>query len=472
MQKVFVFFIGNWIKIKNIFQFTSHDISTVEGKSKERYRRILLTGGSTVIVKIFSASINLITVPLTLSYLGAERYGLWMAISSILALMGFADLGLGNGLLNAVSKANGKESESDAQIAVSSTFFILTGIACLLFLVFIFIYPFISWESVFNVKSKIATEESGPTMFVLVVMLLINMPLGVIQRIQDGYQEGYRFQLWLIVGSLLSLFGLLLCIYFKSGLVWLVITFSGGQLIATLLNGMMLFTKKRSNLIPKLKYFDVIIGKQLMNAGFVFFLLGLFTLLGNTSDNLILAQILGAKSVAGYEIVKKVFLFSMFTQFIIQPLWPAFAEAMVSGDIEWAKKTLKKGLLLSISGAAVISLPLLIFGRQIISFWVGKEFMPSWSLLLGFYMYVLIANYGGVMSTFLNSGELLHKQILIVALASICSLFLKIYLSLNFGVSGIIWATVIGYGLFYIIPSYRLAFRYLKNIGYSSKKHI
>jgi O-antigen/teichoic acid export membrane protein len=463
MQKNTSLFFNYWIKIKNIFQFTPHDIRTAEGKSKERYRRILLTGGSTAIVKIFSAVINLVTVPLTLNYLGAERYGLWMAISSILALMSFADLGLGNGLLNAVSKANGNKSDRDAQIAVSSTFFILMGIASLLFVVFISIYPFVSWESVFNVKSKTAIYESGPTMMVLVVMLLINMPLGVIQRIQDGYQEGYRFQLWLIVGSLLSLFGLLVCIYFKSGLVWLVIAFSGGQLIATLLNGMMLFSKKRSYLKPKLKYFDLIIGKQLINAGLIFFLLGLFTLLGNASDNIIIAQTLGPKSVAGYEIVKKIFLFSMFTQFIIQPLWPAFAEALASGDIDWAKRTLKKGLLLSIGGGAVMTLPLLVFGRQIITIWVGKEFMPSWSLLFGFYAFVLIANYGGVMSTFLNSGPLLRKQILIVGLASISSVLLKIYLSLNFGVSGIIWATVIGYGVFFIIPSYKIAFNYLNN---------
>lgn len=465
MQKALAFLCNNWIKIKNIVQFTSHDISTVDGKSKERYRRILLTGGITAIVKIFSAVINLITVPLTLNYLGAERYGLWMAISSILTLMSFADLGLGNGLLNAVAKANGNKSDKDAQIAVSSTFFILMAIAVLLFLIFICIYPHISWESVFNVKSKTAINESGPTMMVLVVMLLINMPLGIIQRIQDGYQEGYRFQLWLIVGSLLSLCGLLLCLHFKSGLVWLVIAFSGGQLIATLLNGTMLFTKTRTNLKPKLKYFNLDVGKQLISTGLVFFVLGLFTLLGNASDNLVLAQTLGAKSVAGYEIVKKIFLFSMFTQFIIQPLWPAFAEAMASGDIDWAKKTLKKAMSLSIGLAAIMSLPLLVFGRQIIMLWVGEEFIPSWSLLLGFYMYVLIANYGGVMSTFLNSGPLLNKQILIVGLASITSLLLKIYLSINFGVSGIIWATVLGYGIFFIIPSYKIAYNYLNHKG-------
>ncbi len=453
----------NWLKLKKIFQFTPHDTSNAQGKSHERYRRILLTGGSTAIVKIFSALINLITVPLTVNYLGAERYGLWMAISSVIALMSFADLGLGNGLLNAVSKANARNSKQEAQIAVSSTFFILVGISIVLFLIFISIFPFISWQHVFNVKSAIAIKESGPAMTALVVIFLINIPLGIVERIQSGYQEGFKFQFWLILGSLLSFTGILICIYFKSGLVWLVLSFSGGQLLATILNGIYLFGKKRNYLLPKLKYFNWPVGKSLINSGMIFFLLGFFTLIGNTSDDIIIAQTLGSSSVSGYEIVKKMFLFSMFTQFLIQPLWPAFAEAVESEDFAWARRTVKKGLYLSVIGAAIISLPLLVFGKQIITVWVSASYEPSWLLLSGFYIFVLLSNYLGVMSTFLNSGPLLAKQIWMIGLASCCSVLLKILLSLKFGVSGIIWATVIGYSIFYIVPSYKLAFNFLNN---------
>ena len=453
----------NWLKLKQIFQFKPHDISTAQGKSHERYRRILLTGGSTAIVKIFAVAINLVTVPLTVNYLGAERYGLWMSISSVMALMGFADLVLGNGLLNAVAKANGRSSNEDAQIAVSSTFYILLGISGVLLAIFLSAFTFISWQHVFNVSSALAIKESAPTMLVLVIILLINIPLGIIERIYLGYQEGYRFQIWLILGSFLSFAGLLLCINFKWGLPWLVLAFSGGQLIATFMNGIYLFSKKRKYLLPRLKYFNLDMGKTLIRSGLIFFLLGLFTLLANTSDDIILSQTLGPSSVAGYEVVKKMFLFSMFTQYIIQPLWPAFAEAMESGDIEWAKKTLKKGLRISIICAAVISLPLLIFGKQIVLVWVGAAYIPSWWLLAGFYVFVLIANYGGVMSTFLNSGPLLYRQLLIVGLSGTSSVIFKIYLSAHFGVSGIIWATILCYGVFYIIPCYRLAFSYLND---------
>ena len=452
-------------KFRSIISFRAHDTSSVDGQSNERYRRIFLTGGSTAIVKLFTGIIGIITVPLTVNYLGAERYGLWMAISSIMVLMSFADLGLGNGLLNAISKANGKNSVNNAQIAVASTFYMLLGISAFLFFIFLLIYPFVAWHKLFNVQSELAIDESAPAMLVFVVTFLINMPLGIVRRIQDGYQEGYKFQLWLIGGSFFSLVGILLCIYFETGLPWLVLAFSSGQVIATLLNGIILFTKKRKYLIPKIKYFRASVGKKLIKAGVIFFFLSLFTLLSTASDNIIIAQILGAASVSGYEIVKKLFLFSMFTQFLIQPLWPAFGEALERGDIAWAERTLKKGIMYSVLICAITSLPLLVFGRSIVNIWLGVEYIPSWSLLFGFYCFVLIANYGGVMSTFLNSGPLLKKQLKILGFTSIASVIFKIYFTYAFNVSGVIWATVISHLMFYIIPSYKLAFGHFRELA-------
>ena len=122
LNKVFIFLntVTRILKIKESDSVNSSDL---------RYKRIFKTGFSIAFVRIFSAVINLFTVPLTIDYLGAERYGLWMTISTMLSMLSFADLGLGNGLLNAIAKAKGRNSMKDAQIAVSSTFFILLFIS-------------------------------------------------------------------------------------------------------------------------------------------------------------------------------------------------------------------------------------------------------------------------------------------------------------------------------------------------------
>ena len=62
---------------------------------------------------------SVVTVPLVLSHLGAERYGMWLTISSLVTLFAASDLGVGSGLLNrlTVSLAAGDERESRVQIS-------------------------------------------------------------------------------------------------------------------------------------------------------------------------------------------------------------------------------------------------------------------------------------------------------------------------------------------------------------------
>src|ERR1035438_2273421 len=96
------------LQLRLLLRFTAFDTSSEAGRSKERYRRVALTTLTSVGARGIGTLMALVSVPLTLGYLGKERYGLWMTISSIVAMLSFADFGMGNGLLNAVAVANGK----------------------------------------------------------------------------------------------------------------------------------------------------------------------------------------------------------------------------------------------------------------------------------------------------------------------------------------------------------------------------
>jgi O-antigen/teichoic acid export membrane protein len=112
----------------------------------------------------------------------------------------------------------------------------------------------------------------------------------------------------------------------------------------------------------------------------------------------------------------------------------------------------------------IVALPLLIFGKPIISFWVGPELVPSSALLMGFFFWVFLVNYGGTMSVFLNSGSLVGKQCIFNGVAAISSILLQLILCGLWGVAGVIWAILSGYGLFYTIPVYCLAFGTLNGL--------
>ena len=434
-------------------KIASFDSSTQDGRSKERYRRIVLTTVSSIFARIVIVGSTLVSVRLTYTYLGAERYGLWMTISSIVSLLGFADFGMGNGLLNAISEANGREDRGKAARVVSSAFFMLIGIAMLIAILFILVYPMIPWKRVFNVESLEAVQEAGPAMVVFFACFLINLPLGIVQRIQLGYQEGFQNNLWLVAGSLLGLAGVLLAIESKSGLPWLVLAMTGGPVAAAAANGLHLFGWKRPWLRPLWTRVSESESKILMSTGILFFLLQLSYSLIFASDNLVAAQTLGPIEVSKYSIVQKMFSVALLAvNIVLLPLWPAYGEAITKRDIPWVRKTLVNSLLLCLVIAGIPSLIFVVFGPQIIRYWIGTVVSPSLPLLVGFLVWTILYTGGCVVGTFLNAVSALKFQVFIALLTGIVSLVLKFYLAKAIGLPGIIWGAVAGYAVFSVIP--------------------
>jgi O-antigen/teichoic acid export membrane protein len=452
--------INKFKKISSVITLKPFDTNTEDGRSKERYRKVILSAGSSVFNKVVTILTGLISVPLTVDYLGVERFGLWMIITSILALIAFADLGLGNGLVNAIAKSEGENNHNDSQEAISSTFFILLIMSIIMSSMFFIVYPYINWADVFNVKSQLAIKESAPTLAILMSSFFINLPINIVQKIQLGYQQAFINNLWLTFGAVLGLIGVLIAIYFKLGLPYLVGFMILGPIISMILNGIFLF-KNKPDIFPKLKYFNITTSKKLLSIGIVFFFLQLFTVIGGSADNIIISQILGASSVATYAITKKMFLAIQVSQFIIAPLWPAFVESLAKKDYKWAKSTLIKILKISMLSGGIMALSLVFFGQSVVEVWVNKDVIPSISLLIGFFLFSIFQNYGGSMSVFLNNDNLIKQQLKFVGISAFASIVFQIIFCNIFGLEGIIYGVLLGYLLFYVVPAYKLAFGFL-----------
>src|SRR5215467_1509553 len=73
-----------------------------------------------------AALVSFVSVPLTVRYLGAERYGAWVTISTAMAWVVLADFGLSNSLTNAVSEGYATQRKDLAQASVAAAFWSLT----------------------------------------------------------------------------------------------------------------------------------------------------------------------------------------------------------------------------------------------------------------------------------------------------------------------------------------------------------
>jgi O-antigen/teichoic acid export membrane protein len=418
---------------------------------------------------VFAKSIQVITLlvstPLTINYLDATSYGLWITIASVLSLLGFADFGLGNSLLNAISQAHGKDDRNLAQRYVTSAFFSLFVLGCILIFLAIIIGPWIPWVAVYNLTDSRIIDTASASTLALVVMFAMNLPLGVSQRIQVGYQEGFTSSLWQALGNLLGFIGVLTAIFLKGNLFWLTVGMYSGPLVANLAAFVTEIGFRKPWLRPSWNTFFVSDSKRIIGEGLMFFGLQLAVTLAFASDNLIISHVLGIEAVVLYAVVRQMFtLVSTIQGLALNSLWPAYAEAKARGDFVWLRQTFMRSLVFSIVIAALCSLPLWLLGNIILEGWLRKTLAAPFLLLSGFFVWNVLSAYGSSLSIFMNGVGLIKFQFVIALLFAIISIPTKVYLAVKLDQAGIIWGTNITYIIFSLIPATIYLLRVFSNL--------
>jgi O-antigen/teichoic acid export membrane protein len=399
---------------------------------------------------------------MTLNYLGNERYGVLLTLTTALSLMTFADLGLGNSLVNDVSKAFAKQNVLEAKESISSTFFLILFIAVFFALGVFFLIPVFESLIVSHINTTLDSNEIIETVLVIVFSILFNMPLGIVQKVYDGYQESFIYQIFLFFASIISISTLVFFIRIEAGLSLLALAFSSINILANIMAGIYFFGFKRSELIPSFKFFKLHRGFISIKIGLIFVLLQFFSFVNLSADSLIIQHFSGIASVTSFELVKKLFSISSVFIFFISPMWPAFSEAIQKGDINWAKNAIYNSMKLLIGVAALLLLPFLLFGKKIFLLWIGPGFEPSYLILSGFYLFSLISLFGGIVASLFNSSIFLKRQLIVVSITSISTLIVKFFFIKYYGLDYVIWANVICFIIFFVWPSLREIDKFFK----------
>jgi O-antigen/teichoic acid export membrane protein len=446
-----------------IIRFRPFDSSTAEGRSKERYRRAFLTTLTSGFARCIGIATVFISVPLTLKYLGTERYGLWMAISSAIMILGFSDLGINNGLLNGIAQAHGKGDRELARRYVSSAFFSLTAVAILIGVIFAVVYRWIPWGSVFRVTSPRAIAEGGPAMAAFTACFLCTIPAGIATRVQLGYQEGFTANLWTSLGSVLSLLSLLIVIRAHGSLLWLVLAMAGAPIVSLIGNGAYVLAQ-RPWLCPSWSHVKADVTRSLLRSGLVFLVLQLAIAIGFSSDNLVLVRVLGPDAVTQYSVPSRLFsVVAMLCSMLMAPLWPAYGEALARKDHAWARRALIRALVLSAGVSLVMSSLLVVFGPALIHWWAGPSITPSRPFVLGLGFWGVLAAMSSAPAAFLNGVGRISFQAVVASIATPVNIGLSVFLTHRIGVPGVLFGSILSQMLIVLPPYYVYIRRYLRS---------
>jgi O-antigen/teichoic acid export membrane protein len=450
-------------RLVSLVRLAPFETTTVEGQSRERHRRIILATVASGLAKGVSVLASLVIVPMTLHYLGKERAALWAMISSLFIGLTCVDFGIGNGLLNLIATAHGKDDKKTIKECVSSGFFLLLSVGLLLAIVVVLGCIFIPMAKVFPVTSAPAIHEVACAVAVLGIFLGLGMPTMVVLRFQEGLQEGFNTYLAQMFGNILALVFALIVVHLKLGLPWLVLALLGGPFVANVGGFAFQFYVFKKWAQPAWKDCASDTSRALIKTGLIFFALNILTILGfQQADTFIIPHVLGdvrgPSEVTAYWVVQRLSQASFLCWALTQALWPAYAEAIARNDLGWVRQTIRRSLKFSLVCGVTLGLGLYFFGMPVIKFWARTPFSPSLiqPLLLSFAFYILVYGVVLTLAVVINGAHLLKEQLVFLVFSTSAALILKIVLCKAMGAAGVVWATNIAFTLFFILPAFLL----------------
>lgn len=410
---------------------------------QRRYRRIAHTLLSALFGRGISLLVSLISIPLTLRYLGAERYGAWVVLNTFFTWLVLADFGIGNSLINSLSEAYSQDDRKQAQRLVATAFWLMMGMMALFALGLAALWPWLDWAALLRLESPLARTEIAAAVALGAVIFLVNIPLSLLQKIYLAYQQGYIFNYWTTAGSVLGLLGLWWVTATERGVPWLVAVVPGSLTLVMLLNALYLFGWQKPWLRPALAAVDRPTIARLMATGWWFFLLAVEGIIINQLDSVVILRWVSVEAVAPYSVLFRLFTLAMLPITMIgSAFWAAYAEARVS-EPDWVQRSFRRSMRAGLLYGGAAALALLVLARPFIRLWAGAEAVPSQGLVVIMALWCLTTPIGIFVSMLLNSFSRIRVQVAAGALNAAINLPLSIWLGSHFGAAGVAAGTLI-----------------------------
>jgi len=409
---------------------------------RERYRRAGLTASASFISKALTIVTSFVSVPLTVHYLGPERYGVWLTIGSLLTWMSMTDFGIaGNALVNLLADAHGKEDKRLACQHAASAFWALVALSVSIGAIFLFTFHLIPWPTVFHVSSAVPAAELDRACAYSLIFFVVGFPLSMVSSVYGAYQDGFMANIWNIAGSAIALISLIVVAQMKGGLPQLVLAISGTRILVGIANVYYMFFRKYPWLMPRPSAVRWTSIKRLLSLGSNYMITQLAGLGIYQSQPMIITQMLGPSYVVIFVVAQKIVTLPNDLVFMATaPFISAYGEAKARADWGWIDRAFRNSMLASLAFGVPATVGIALVAKPLIRIWAGKAAVPNTQVVLWLSVYTLVCV--GMLSV----GQLLcgleRADVLAysLSLCALCAIGLGIVFARWWGVGGVAFA--------------------------------
>lgn len=382
--------------------------------------------------------VYLLLVPLTLGYLNAYEYGIWITLSSILSWINSFDIGLGSGLRNKLAIAIAEDDKEKGRIYVSTTLYMLIVLTTFLFLLSIFVVHQVDWYQLLN-ADKSTVRDIEEVIIASLLFFCLNFILKFIGNVYQALQLPAVNYLIVFCGHLLSLVIIfVLTRTIPGSLFWVAIAYSAAPPVVYLCCYPITFNKIFPYLSPSVRFFRKEYIRDLLSLSVSFFMLQIMGVVLFSLSNILISNMFGPDQVTPYNIAYRYFsIISMLFSLLLAPVWSATTDAYAKGELSWIGNCVEK--ISRIMGMVMIVILLMIVVSPIFyGIWVGTEVeIPIlMTVAMGAYMFVFL--WSMAFSAILNGMGKLRIQILTIICVACLYFPVCSYLGKQIGVLGVI----------------------------------
>lgn len=427
--------------------------ATAAERAGGRHRRIAAATVAGLVSRVLSAAVLLVSLPAAATHLNRAELGVWALLVTALALVGFADFGLGNGMLNVLTDALGTDDARTAGQAVTAAMAGLGVVALAGMIVIPVVLAIVPWYDLFGVTSA-EVPQLQTTIAVFAAIAMIAILGGVGQRIHMAYQQGWAASLTSSLGSLFALAAVVVAAVTDASLPWWVAAVLGGPALAYVGESVWVLGWTHRDLRPRRDRFDPTVLRRVARSGLLFFVLTGAAAVAFQSDTLVVAQALGAAEVTRYAVSLRLFtLVPTALAALLLPLWPAYGEAIARHDNGWVRATFHRSVVLTGAVTLASSGFLLLAGRAILRVWVPTTQAPSSNLLISMAIWAVLVAVSMAVAMYLNGANIIGFQVITAISMATINLGLSIAFVRWFGISGPVWASIGAQACVVLVPS-------------------
>jgi O-antigen/teichoic acid export membrane protein len=275
-----------------------------------RFVRLGVIAASSYLGRVGTLIVTLVTLPIARHTLTADHFGLWMMISSLLGFLVFADLGIGNGVLNGTIKANATRD------LVALRKLLVAGYHCTILIAVLL--GAAGWA--FAEHALIALGLSHPSspadlssaidsLRIFIVLMALNIPASLAQKAQLGMQQGHWIGASQLISALISTALIMLVPRIYITVPNLICATLGVQLITNLVTTRVWLNQYMPTpLFVRAQRIDWTAHKNILATGALFLLLQISMAFAYQSDGIVITRTLGLSLPDDFDLPKRHFI--------------------------------------------------------------------------------------------------------------------------------------------------------------------